>query len=169
MFAFGTVVWLMVALEGMREADGCAATASPTPITTTQGPAEPTVTTTTVAVVTTTTTVAPTTTTTTVAPAACASCTIGQITFTPMAGPGTEDATYSGPNTEASGCLSLTAICAGTNTGPVFMQFNTNQGGPSEPTGTDVTAVLNCVDGNWVYAPTGQESRIITEVNCVAA
>uniref|UniRef100_A0A7E4ZUN0 C6 domain-containing protein n=1 Tax=Panagrellus redivivus TaxID=6233 RepID=A0A7E4ZUN0_PANRE len=182
MFAFGTVVWLMIALKGTIVVYGCASTASAGQPMTTMAPAEPTVTTTiattttvaptvttTVATTTTTTTTttAPTTTTTTTeAPAACATCTADQITFTPMSGAGTEDATFNGPTTDATGCLTLTAICPA-STGAVFMLFNGSEGGPSELEGLDVTVLLNCVDGNWEYTPAGQDSLTITEVNCV--
>jgi hypothetical protein len=47
-------------------------------------------------------------------------------------------------------------------------QFNINQGGPLNPIGTVVSATLNCVNGQWVFAPgMGLPSRVITEVNCI--
>uniref|UniRef100_A0A7E4W8A0 C6 domain-containing protein n=1 Tax=Panagrellus redivivus TaxID=6233 RepID=A0A7E4W8A0_PANRE len=97
---------------------------------------------------------------------ACTSCKVSDITFTPSSGAGTISATFRGPDNDANGCLALTAACPASGNG-VFMQFNTNQGGPMAPTNTEITALLNCINGQWVYAPTGLESRIIKEVNCV--
>uniref|UniRef100_A0A7E4WDA0 C6 domain-containing protein n=1 Tax=Panagrellus redivivus TaxID=6233 RepID=A0A7E4WDA0_PANRE len=151
MFAYG-IVTLLIFVTRIRQNDGCAATSSASPATT----ASPV------------TTTASTDTTTT--PQACASCTVSQITFTEAnaADPNTETPTFTGPTTDANGCLELTAVCAAGNT-EAFMQFNTNQGGPSEQAGVDVEATLQCQDGNWVYAPEGVASRIITEINCVVA
>lgn len=53
---------------------------------------------------------------------ACTDCTLGQITFTPAAGPGTETPVPEGPTCAADGSLTLVAICPATNTGPIFMQ-----------------------------------------------
>ncbi|KAE9547906.1 hypothetical protein FO519_008885 [Halicephalobus sp. NKZ332] len=102
--------------------------------------------------------------------ASCTTCSVGQITFTPGdLTQGTETPTSSGPDTDANGCLTLTLICPATNQGPIFMQFNTNEGGPSDPTGNEVDAVVNCVNGQWIYLPMSQTPRVITEVNCVAS
>ncbi|KAE9549335.1 hypothetical protein FO519_007451 [Halicephalobus sp. NKZ332] len=99
----------------------------------------------------------------------CATCTAGQVTLTPMNGAGTETPTASGPDTDANGCLTLTVTCpASPDGGEVFMQFNQNIGGPTDPAGGAVNAVLNCVDGNWQYTQNGVTTTI-TEVNCLAA
>ncbi|KAH7705429.1 Protein C30G12.4 [Aphelenchoides avenae] len=90
-------------------------------------------------------------------------CTLGDITLTP--GPVTPTGT--GPAIGADKCADLTVTCANPG-GTVFMQFNVDQGGPLEATGETVTAMLDCVNGTWVYAPAGLESRVITEVNCLS-
>uniref|UniRef100_A0AC35FZW1 C6 domain-containing protein n=1 Tax=Panagrolaimus sp. PS1159 TaxID=55785 RepID=A0AC35FZW1_9BILA len=97
----------------------------------------------------------------------CNTCYIDKITFTPMSSADTETPTYVGPKIGKDGCLNLVATCPATNMGWVFMQFNTNEGGPSSPTGTGVNAILKCENGNWVFD--GLPNRIITEVNCVIA
>ncbi|PIC45226.1 hypothetical protein B9Z55_005316 [Caenorhabditis nigoni] len=70
-------------------------------------------------------------------------------------------------NDPASGCLTLTATCTADANFVAFMQFNNNQGGPAENAnmGRTVNALLNCVDGNWVYT-SGGVSRIVTQVSC---
>uniref|UniRef100_A0A914QUN3 C6 domain-containing protein n=1 Tax=Panagrolaimus davidi TaxID=227884 RepID=A0A914QUN3_9BILA len=117
-------------------------------------------------IIVTTTTTAATTTTTTVSD--CTSCTAGQVTFTPMTTPDTEDAVNGGTGVDANGCATLTAICpANPNAGFfVFMQFNGGEGGPQDVTGGAVTAVLMCVNGQWTFTQ-GGITRVITEVNCV--
>lgn len=98
----------------------------------------------------------------------CATCVPGDITFTPAQGEGTEDSTFRGPDTDANGCLTLTAVCpASTDGGTVFMQFNEVIGGPTDPAGGEVTALLQCVNGEWQYTQDGVTTTI-TEVNCLA-
>uniref|UniRef100_A0AC35U1I2 C6 domain-containing protein n=1 Tax=Rhabditophanes sp. KR3021 TaxID=114890 RepID=A0AC35U1I2_9BILA len=108
----------------------------------------------------------------TTASTACSTCTSDQITFTPAAGPGTEDATFEGYQLNAAGCYEITAICDASDdpTDLSFMQFNQGQGGPTESNNLNVVkAVLNCENGQWVYNPAGQVSRVVTEVNCLRA
>ncbi|KAI1732381.1 hypothetical protein Ddc_01245 [Ditylenchus destructor] len=90
----------------------------------------------------TTTTVA----TTTTANPACVNCSLNAITLTPgstAAGTSTPTAATS---TDANGCLVLTVTCTAQAGGMTFMQFNTNQGGPTQPIGTVVNAQLNCTN-----------------------
>lgn len=162
----------------LNTSDGCIATA----------PGDETITTTTTIPITTTTVITTTTTTITTTTtagkrdlqplislmiriSACDTCVVGDITFTEGdLGQGTETPVPSDPVEGADGCLSLVVTCPATNTGPIFMQFNGDQGGPNDPTGAnDVNATLECRNGVWVYAPEGQEERVITEVNCIAA
>uniref|UniRef100_A0A914R784 C6 domain-containing protein n=1 Tax=Panagrolaimus davidi TaxID=227884 RepID=A0A914R784_9BILA len=116
--------------------------------------------------VTTTTTTAATTTTTTVSD--CTSCLEGQVTFEPMTTPDSEAAVSGGTGVDANGCSTLTAICpANPNAGlGVFMIFNNGLGGPVQETGTEVTAVLMCVNGQWTFTQGGVTS-VITSVSCV--
>ncbi|KAH7673275.1 Protein C30G12.4, partial [Aphelenchoides avenae] len=86
----------------------------------------------------------------------CNMCTLGDITLTP----GTVTPTATGPTIGADKCADLTVTCANPG-GTVFMQFNVDEGGPA--IGETVTAVLDCVNGKWVYAPADQPSRPITE------
>ena len=99
----------------------------------------------------------------------CTSCTPGSIQFTPASGAGTSDSTYRGPDTDANGCLTLTAVCpASANGGTVFMQFNEVIGGPLDVGVAEVTAVLQCVNGAWEYTGEDGTTTVITEVNCLA-
>uniref|UniRef100_A0AC34RFM4 C6 domain-containing protein n=1 Tax=Panagrolaimus sp. JU765 TaxID=591449 RepID=A0AC34RFM4_9BILA len=145
----------------------CVATSSASSPTT----AAPATTTTTASsvVTTSTTTTAAVTTTTTTSALACSSCTAGQVTLTPgNVAQGTETPTATGPTTGTDGCVTLVVTCPATNTGPIFMQFNGNLGGPTDPNGAQVNATLVCVNGNWTFTQNGV-TTIITEVNCVAA
>uniref|UniRef100_A0A0N4Z5Z8 C6 domain-containing protein n=1 Tax=Parastrongyloides trichosuri TaxID=131310 RepID=A0A0N4Z5Z8_PARTI len=107
--------------------------------------------------------------TTTVAPSNCASCTTGQITWTPSTSTTTGDATFSNYELDGEGCYTITAICdASDNAASVsFMQFNIDQGGPLLNGQNVITAVLNCRDGQWVYIQEPEADRVVTEVNCI--
>jgi len=73
--------------------------------------------------------------------------------------------------------LNITCIAPGGK--DTFMQFNRKEGGPLDPIGTMVSAVLNCIAGQWWYIPPTATTpapssppaaplgRVITEVNCV--
>ncbi|KAF1766507.1 hypothetical protein GCK72_006464 [Caenorhabditis remanei] len=113
-----------------------------------------------------TTTVAPTTTSTT-ATTACTSCTASQVTFAQGNGGIQIDTSGISGTDAATGCLTLTATCTADTANIAFMQFNFNQGGPAENAnmGMTINALLNCVDGNWVYT-SGGVSRIVTQVSC---
>ncbi|EGT55662.1 hypothetical protein CAEBREN_28705 [Caenorhabditis brenneri] len=111
-----------------------------------------------------TTTIAPTTTTTATG---CTSCTAGQVTFAQGNGGVQIDTSGITGTDAATGCLTLTATCTADAGMYSFMQFNFNQGGPAENAnmGRTINALLNCVDGNWVYT-SGGVSRIVTQVSC---
>ena len=98
---------------------------------------------------------------------------VAQATATPTS-PGVKP----GPN----GCSLLNVTCTAQPNGQVFMQamlllrislnfhifqFNSVEGGPLNPIGSQVDATLNCnSDAKWVYVG-GGITRVITEVNCV--
>uniref|UniRef100_A0A8R1DP97 C6 domain-containing protein n=2 Tax=Caenorhabditis japonica TaxID=281687 RepID=A0A8R1DP97_CAEJA len=113
-----------------------------------------------------TTTAAPAPATTTTA-SGCTSCTAGQVIFAPKSGTIEIDTSGIIGTDAASGCLTLTATCTAEANYHSFMEFNYNQGGPAENAnmGRTINALLNCVNGNWVYTSAGI-SRIITQVSC---
>ena len=97
----------------------------------------------------------------------CTSCTPNQITFTPMSNANTMTPFYRGPTLDGNGCLQMTLVCPPKVNGKsVFMQFNINGGGPLKVGEVEVTAVVNCIDNEWVYVQNGV-SRVIYEVNCL--
>ena len=103
-----------------------------------------------------------------VAPPACATCTIDQITLTPMSSATTTTPFPRGPSTNGDGCLEVTIVCTpNTAGGSVLMKFNGGGGGPQLSIGSEATATLSCVDGQWMYSENGIDT-IIMEVNCVA-
>uniref|UniRef100_A0A1I7T747 C6 domain-containing protein n=1 Tax=Caenorhabditis tropicalis TaxID=1561998 RepID=A0A1I7T747_9PELO len=113
------------------------------------------------------TTVTTTTVATTTTASGCTSCTASQVTFAQAAGTIQIDTSGILGTDAASGCLTLTATCTADVMMTAFMQFNFNQGGPAENqnAGRTINALLNCVDGNWVYT-SGGVSRIVTQVSC---
>ncbi|KAF7637992.1 C6 domain-containing protein [Meloidogyne graminicola] len=96
---------------------------------------------------------------------ACAACSINQLMLTPGNGMTTTTPIPSGIVTDPNGCIHIMVTCMAINGGTVFMQFNINQGGPSNPTNPMITATLNCIDGQWVFQQ-GGISQIINEINC---
>ncbi|KAI6171815.1 C6 domain-containing protein [Aphelenchoides besseyi] len=99
----------------------------------------------------------------------CATCSLGNIQLTPSSGAGTVSVTNSGVTQGPDGCNTLTVTCDAGAGNIAFMQFNGNQGGPDMATGQIVNAQLTCNDnGQWIYTGANGQSRVITEVNCVA-
>ncbi|CAI2343182.1 unnamed protein product [Caenorhabditis sp. 36 PRJEB53466] len=119
------------------------------------------------ATTTTTTAATTTTTTTTAATSSCTSCTASQVTFAQASGTIQIDTSGVIGTDATTGCYTLTATCTAATGYYAFMQFNYDQGGPSENSdmGMTINALLNCEDGNWVYT-SGGVSRIITQVSC---
>ncbi|KAE9547393.1 hypothetical protein FO519_009396 [Halicephalobus sp. NKZ332] len=61
------------------------------------------------------------------------------------------------------GCLTLIAVCpASPGGGQTFMFFNDGLGGPVSPGNGEITATLNCVNGNWIFG-----TDTITSVTCL--
>ncbi|KAI6184942.1 hypothetical protein M3Y97_00651000 [Aphelenchoides bicaudatus] len=111
----------------------------------------------------------PVTTTTPMMTPVCQTCSLSTIQLTPMMGAGTIDVQNGGVSVGANGCNQLTVTCNAGAGNTAFMQFNTNQGGPDMAMGQVVTAMLTCDgNGNWIYTGMNGQSRVITEVNCVA-
>ncbi|KAI6196263.1 hypothetical protein M3Y94_01087500 [Aphelenchoides besseyi] len=99
----------------------------------------------------------------------CATCSLDNIQLTPSTGAGTVSVGNSGITQGPDGCNQLTVVCDAGAGNTAFMQFNGNQGGPDMAIGQVVTATLTCNgNGQWVYTGGNGQSRVITEVNCVA-
>ncbi|KAI1705021.1 c6 domain-containing protein [Ditylenchus destructor] len=108
---------------------------------------------------------------TTEPPKCATACSMDKVTLTP----GDPEKSTSTPTATQSvdpstGCAILTVVCGEEGqTGQVFMQFNQTEGGPVQPTGGKITAVLTCdaekESGMWTY----NSERVIKEVNCISA
>ena len=93
----------------------------------------------------------------------CLSCDVNDIAFDEM---GSIPAGHRDLD-DSSGCLMVTAVCPASGTDTVLMIFNDGDNGPLSPPGSEITAALECVDGNWMY-DIGGVPTIITAVRCTA-
>ena len=97
-----------------------------------------------------------------ITPSPCEICTSNQVnlinsTIIPSA---------TGPTADSeTGCLTLVVTCKVGELGEVFMQFNGGIGGPESST-DEVSATLNCVDGEWQFTQDGVTTNI-TSVECI--
>ncbi|CAB3396681.1 unnamed protein product [Caenorhabditis bovis] len=128
-----------------------------------------TVRTTTVPTVTTTTVPGETTTTVITTTTVAAACAPEQIIFGTSMG-NEVDVTFTDYVVDnASQTASMTITCSAAAGMSVFMEFNVDQGGPSQNFLPTVNAPVTCEDGQWVFRETvgGAEfTRTIQQVNC---
>ncbi|KAE9546978.1 hypothetical protein FO519_009810 [Halicephalobus sp. NKZ332] len=78
---------------------------------------------------------------------------------------GESNATWRDYAADSNNCYTLTVVCPNLNNTDVYMEFNGDIGGPTDPTTDEVTAQLNCVNGTWEFLQSGV-STSITEVSC---